>query len=207
MTESNRRLIVSAVVGVVVAAAAGLRAPWQVVALSGWCSAALTFLVQVWRGVRGLDAAKTQELATVEDPGRLVSDAVLTLAAIASLIGVGFVLLKASESSELTKVSTAGLGALSVALAWTTLQTTFMLRYARMYYDLPAGGIDFNQTDEPDYPDFAYLAFTIGMTYQVSDTSIVDRRIRRVVLRHAVLSFLFATAFIAVLVNVVGGLL
>lgn len=207
MAESNRRLIVSAVVAAVIAAVVSVWAPWQVVVLSGWCFGAMTFLFQVWRGVHGLDASQTKNLATTEDPGRLVSDAVVTLGAIASLIGVGFVLLKASESSELSRVSTAGLGALSVALAWTTLQTTFMLRYARMYYDLPAGGIDFNQQDEPDYPDFAYLAFTIGMTYQVSDTSIVDRTIRRVVLRHAVLSFLFATSFIAVLVNIVGGLL
>lgn len=82
-----------------------------------------------------------------------------------------------------------------------------MLRYARMYFDTGAGGIDFNDTGEPDYHDFAYLAFTVGMTYQVSDTAITDRAVRRVVLQHALLSFLFATAFIAVLVNLVGGLL
>ena len=98
------------------------------------------------------------------------------------------------------------MGAVSVMLAWATVQTIFMLRYARMYYDAKDGGVDFGG-DKPDYGDFAYLAFTIGMTYLVSDTAITERAIRRVVLRHAVLSFVFATAFIAVLINVVGGLL
>jgi uncharacterized membrane protein len=207
MAESNRRLLISAAVGLALGPIALVAAPWQVAVLVGWCTAALTFLFLVWRGVRGLDAADTKQLATTEDPGRLVADGVLILGASASLIGVGFVLAKAGESSGWVKGATAGMGALSVALAWTTLQTIFMLRYARMYYDLPAGGIDFNDKAEPDYHDFAYLAFTVGMTYQVSDTPIIDRAVRRVVLRHALLSFLFATAFIAVLVNLVGGLL
>ena len=79
-------------------------------------------------------------------------------------------LAKAGESSGVGKGIAAALGALSVALAWTTVQTIYMLRYARLYYD-DASGIDFGR-DAPDYHDFAYLAFTVGMTYQVSDTEI-----------------------------------
>jgi uncharacterized membrane protein len=197
-------------VGVLVGAALSIGLPWQVAVLGGWCSAAVTFLAQVFGGVRGLDAAGTRAIATREDPSHFVADVALIAAAAASLVGVGFVLAKAGESSGTTRGLTAGVGALSVILAWTTVQTIFMLRYARLFYEENVGGIDFNGDPVdglPDYLDFAYLAFTVGMTYQVSDTSIRSRPIRRTVLRHALLSFVFATAFIAVLINVVGGLL
>jgi uncharacterized membrane protein len=206
MATSNRRLVLSAVVGVVLGGAMSAIAAWQIAVLLGWCAAAVGFLAFVARGVGGFDASATEEHATEEEPSVLVADATLLVAAVASLIGVGFILAKAGDSSGLTKGVSVGVGALSVMLAWTTVQTIYMLRYARMYYDGTQGGVDFGD-DQPTYGDFAYLAFTIGMTYQVSDTAITDRGIRRVVLRHALLSFLFATAFIAVLVNVVGGLL
>ena len=67
--------------------------------------------------------------------------------------------------------------------------------------------MDFNQDEDPTYRDFAYLAFTIGMTYQVSDTNLTDGRIRATALRHALLSFVFGTAIIATMINVVAGLL
>ena len=205
MAASNRRLVVSALVGVVVGAIASFVAPWQVAVLLGWCAAAVGFLAEVYVTVSRLDASATKDIALREDPGRLLADGVLLLAAIASLIGVGFVLAKAGESSGWTKGATAALGTLSVAMSWTTVQTLFALRYARMYYDGHEGGVDFGG-DAPDFHDFAYLAFTVGMTYQVSDTSVTDRAMRRVVLRHSLLSFVFATAFIAVLVNLVGNL-
>jgi uncharacterized membrane protein len=135
----------------------------------------------------------------------VLADATLLAAAGASLVGVGFVLVKASQYHGVTRGLTAAFGAVSVALAWLILQTIFMLRYARLYYER-GDGVDFGG-EAPDYHDFAYLAFTIGMTYQVSDTAITRRELRRTVLRHALLSFVFATAFIAVLINVVGGLL
>lgn len=206
MTPSNRRLLLSAVTGSVAGAAvAGLTA-WQVAVLVGWCVAAATFLVDVVARVAGFDAATTASHATEEEPSILLADVTLLLAAIGSLIGVAFVLAKAGDYSGSAKGLVAILGAVSVALGWTTVQTVFTLRYARLYYDGTDGGIDFGD-EKPAYGDFAYLAFTIGMTYQVSDTAITERRIRRIVLRHALLSFVFATAFIAVLVNVVGGLL
>ena len=206
MSTSNRRLLVSSVIGLAVGVAVSFLSLWQAATLTGWCAAAVAFLALVARSVGRLDAAGTEEHATAEAPSVLLADATLLAASAASLIGVGFVLAKAGELSGYAKGLTAGLGAVSVMLAWATVQTIFMLRYARMYYDAKDGGVDFGG-DKPDYGDFAYLAFTIGMTYQVSDTAITERAIRRVVLRHAVLSFVFATAFIAVLINVVGGLL
>ena len=206
MNSANVRLAASLGVGVVLGAGASAVAPWQVAVLTGWCTGATAFLAQVAREVGRCDAAHTEEIATDEDASHFLADATLLAAAAASLIGVGFVLLKAGESSKATRAGIAGIGALSVALAWLTLQTTFVLRYARLYYGDEVGGIDFGG-DKPDYHDFAYFSFTIGMTFQVSDTAVTNRVIRRTVLRHALASFVFSIAFIAVLVNVVGGLL
>ena len=206
MNSVNVRLAASSLVGIVLGAVASAFAPWQVAVLTGWSSGAIAFLAQVAREIAGCDAADTMARATREDVSHLFADATFLAAAGASLVGVGFVLVKAGESHGATRAAVAGIGALSVALAWLTLQTIFLLRYARLYYGDGVGGIDFGG-EAPDYHDFAYFAFTIGMTYQVSDTAVTDRAIRRTVLRHGLASFLFATAFIAVLVNVVGGLL
>jgi uncharacterized membrane protein len=85
------------------------------------------------------------------------------------------------------------------------VHTVFALRYGRLYYSTD-GGINFHDRSEPTYQDFAYLAFTVGMTYQVSDTEIPARVIRATVLRHALLSFLFGTTIIAMTINIVAGL-
>jgi uncharacterized membrane protein len=86
------------------------------------------------------------------------------------------------------------------------VHTVFTLRYANLYYSGKAGGIDFNQPDLPTYTDFAYLAFTIGMTFQVSDTSLRSGIIRRTALRHALLSYLFGTGILATTINLVASL-
>src|SRR6476619_5206472 len=94
----------------------------------------------------------------------------------------------------------------SVALAWTSVHTVYVLRYARLYYSSPEGGIDFHG-EAPDYVDFAYLGLTIGMTFQVSDTDLTGKRIRRVALHHALLSYLFGTGIVAIAVSSVAALL
>jgi len=98
------------------------------------------------------------------------------------------------------------LGIVSVVLAWAVVHTVYTLRYARMYYTEPVGGIDFNSDAPPRYVDFAYLAFGIGMAFQVADTNLTSSAFRSVVLRHALLSFVFATVILAVTINLVAGL-
>lgn len=98
------------------------------------------------------------------------------------------------------------LGVLSIVSAWAVVQTVFTLRYAHLYYGGTPGGIDFNEDDPPRYLDFAYLAFTIGMTFQVSDTNLEHKDIRATALRHGLLSYVFGAIIIATAINVVAGL-
>ena len=100
------------------------------------------------------------------------------------------------------------MAAATVVLSWLAVQTVFTLRYAHLYYsEGEVGGIDFHDEEAPDYGDFAYLAFTVGMTYQVSDTNVGSKRIRTIVRRHALLSYMFGVAVIATTINVAAGLL
>ena len=183
------------------AAGAGRTAP-----LIGWDILALVFCGWVWSAVWRFDAESTASHATREEPNRELASLVLLGAAIASLIAVGAVLFRAGSANGDLKYMEAGLAFASVFVSWTLVHTVFTLRYARLYYSGEPGGIDFNQADPPEYSDFAYLAFTIGMTFQVSDTDIKSGRIRRTALRHALMSFPLVAVIIATSINLVSGL-
>jgi uncharacterized membrane protein len=158
--------------------------------------------------VARLDAPATRDLATREDPSTHLADSVTILAGTACLVAVGLTLVKAANSSGAMKAVLIAIGVLSVALSWASVHTVFMLKYARLFYGgTEHGGINFNQKDPPDYLDFAYVAFTIGLTFQVSDTDLGDRGIRRTALRQAVLAFLFGAVIVGLTINVVASLL
>lgn len=206
-TSSATRVAVSALVGVLVGAAVAVWQPWQGSILAGWSAAALSLLSYVWVSVGRLDPDETRRLARHVDDSRAAADITLLSASVVCLVGVGLDLVKAAGEHGADKAALVALGVLSVLLAWAAVHTVYVLHYARLYYGDPEGGIDFQGGGDPDYGDFAYLAFTVGMTYQVSDTDLKAKAIRRAVLRHALLSYLFGTVIVAITINVVAGLL
>ena len=119
---------------------------------------------------------ETKENALREDPSLHLSELLVLTAGVAVLAAVGLLLDRAGNATGGTKAYLIALGVVSVALSWALVHVTFTLRYARAYYGQPEGGIDFNEDDPPNYLDFAYLAVTIGMTFQVSDTNLTRRR-------------------------------
>jgi len=199
------------VVGVVAAVVIGVTAGVKYAPPAGWLVTAIIYLAWTWALIRHMTAAQTREHACrrhEEDATRGWSHAIMLLASIASLAGVGYLLL--AETSKSGDVIAAAVGALSVVASWFSVHTVFMLRYARLFYSGEEDGIDFNQghdpKSQPTYRDFAYLAFTIGMTYQVSDTNIKARNIRATALGHAMLSFFLGAIILAVTINLVVGL-
>ena len=180
---------------------------WQAATLIGWDISALFFITWIWWAVGNLDAEECRTHASREDPSFRLTELVVLTAGIALLAAVGLALIRAGKAAGAAKAYLIGLGVLSVALTWGLVHTLFTLRYARSYYARPVGGIDFNEDDPPTYLDFAYLALTIGMTFQVSDTNLVNKRIRRIALPHAVLSYVFGAVIIALVINVVSSLL
>jgi uncharacterized membrane protein len=166
----------------------------------------LVFLISVWLRIGRADASSTARMARSEDASRTAAEAVLVAAGAASLVAVGFVLAQAGRAQAPDRGLLTALAVSSVALAWFAVHTVYILRYARLYHSDPVGGIDFNG-EPPNYADFAYLALTIGMTFQVSDTSLTAKRIRRAALHHALLSYVYGAVIIAITVSSVAALL
>lgn len=199
------RVVTMLAAGTIAGIVTGALGWWQFAATVGWAVAALVYTGTVWGATLRFDAAQTKEHASREDPERGVGDTLVVILSVASLVSVGFVLVAASDAAGASRVAIAGLAVLSVALSWIMLHTLFALRYARIYY-LTGSGVEFNQKDDPRYTDFAYLSFTLGMTYQVSDTSITSHAIRTTALGHALLSFLFGAVILATTINLIAGL-
>ncbi|MGH2635684.1 MAG: DUF1345 domain-containing protein [Actinomycetota bacterium] len=202
--SAGTRVGVSFVVGIVVLVVAALVGPWQVAVLAAWAATVAVYVAWVWLSVWPLDAEATRRAAMREDSSRAVADLVIVLASVVNLVGVGFALVEAAGRTRLAAGTISAFVVLSVSLSWAAVHTLFALRYAHLYYG-GGGGIEFGD-EPPDYADFAYLAFTLGMTYQVSDTPLTAKTLRRTALRHTLLSYLFGVVIAATVINVVAGL-
>ena len=198
------RILVATVLGVAVALTVGNTVGWRY-ALAGWVAGAAVYVAWTRLILGGMDAEQTFRYATREDPTRWVADVVIVSASIASLGGVGYVVVAGSGSGP-ESLKSAILGILSVAASWFAVHTLFTVHYARLYYSDEPGGINFHDPEPPCFRDFAYVAYTVGMTYQVSDTEIGLRAIRATVLRHAMLSYLLGAVVLAVTINLIAGL-
>jgi uncharacterized membrane protein len=198
------RIFIAVLLGIAAAVAVGNMAGWRF-ALVGWVVTAGVYAVWTLLIIVGMDADRTSEYVTREDPTRWVADAVIVSASVASLGGVGYVVAAASRSGA-EALEAALLGILTVAASWFAVHTLFTVHYARLYYSDEPGGINFHDPERPRFRDFAYVAFTVGMTFQVSDTEIGLSSIRATVLRHALLSYLLGAVVLAVTVNLIAGL-
>jgi len=200
------RLIVALVAGVVVALALGFTTGVRYAPAAGWIAAACVYLGWTWKVVLPMDADETRRHVGPEDPPRgWVTDGIVLAASMASMVGVGH-LLAAGSKSGVEKQIAAAVGVVSIVAAWCVVHTVFSTRYADVYYSHGARGINFNGKEKPRFADFFYLAFTVGMTYQVSDTSLETGQLRRLVLCQALLSYLFGAIILAVTINLVVGL-
>jgi uncharacterized membrane protein len=205
---AGRRLLVSLAVGVVVVVIALVAGTgWGVALTAGWGAAALVTASLIWLSIQSMDGAQTAAHAQAEDYTAALSDGFVLGASVASLVAIGAALIEARHKSGVDKGLLILLAVSVVAISWLAVHLVFTLRYGDVYYGDPVGGIEFNQDERPSYRDFTYFALTIGMTYQVSDTSLTDRAMRHLVTRHALLSYLFGAVIVALAINSVASLL
>ena len=175
-------------------------------ALVGWNIAGIVLLGFSAVTISQTDAVGTQRRAGAEDPGR---NMVYALVVIASLVSVLAALALARRVKFLPPDEAhvlALLSIVSVGIAWLVTHTAFTLRYAHLYYREDregVGGLEFPGGAHPNYFDFAYVAFTIGMCFQTSDVCVSSSQIRRAVLLHAVVSFAYNTLILALVLNLV----
>jgi uncharacterized membrane protein len=172
------------------------------VPIAGWIVAVTVMLAGVWRRAWPQDHAGTKRLAERESLTRTTDTEVL-LAACASLGAVLLALIRSHGRQDAWATVAVVFSVVTIALSWCLVNTVFALKYARLYYLDEQGGIDFRQRDPPAYSDFAYLAFTVGMSFAVSETEPASTAIRKVALGHALLAYTFGTVILAVAVNLV----
>jgi uncharacterized membrane protein len=195
-------------VGVVAAVVMGVVGGWKFAALVGWDGMAAVFVTWIWLLIWPRGPSDTARHAVREDPARPIADLLLVGASVASLVGVGFVIAAGGNSKGLEKAALVAFAVVTVFLSWAVVHTTYTLRYARLFYGAKSGGLNFHQDadGQPQYSDFAYLSFTIGMTFQVSDTEVNSAVMRATILRQALLAYLFGVVIIAIIINLVAGL-
>jgi uncharacterized membrane protein len=204
-----RRALTVLTVGLVIAVVLLPFMTWGLALAGGWNAAALAYLLTTWPIIIRADSSRAAQLAAREDQSEGSARTLLVAAGVASLLGAGYALHLAERENGAPRVLLIGAAVLTVMLSWTLINTVYTLRYADQHFRSTPGGIAFGTEDgqqHPGYRDFAYVAFTIGMTYQVSDTTLRDPQIRRTVLAHAVLSYVFGVVIVAGSVNLVSGL-
>jgi uncharacterized membrane protein len=187
---------------------------WSAV-IAGWNAFALVILAFDWLTILTTPQRQIRERAQQEDLSRLVIFVFVVVAACAALFAVGFLIRAHKDQPGGHFAAHLLLTLLTVISSWALLHTVYSLRYAHAFYgdsDDPgvqkrAGGLIFPGDRPPNYFDFAYFSFVVGMTCQVSDVQITSPRMRRITLVHGILSFGFNTLILALLINTVSGLL
>jgi len=204
-----RRAITVLIAGLIVAVVLLPFIMWELALVGGWNATALTFLMTTWSIIIRADSSRAPQLAAREDQTEGSPRVLLVGASVASLLGAGYALHLAGQKSGAPRMLLIGAAVLTVVLSWAVINTVYTLRYADQHFRSRPGGIAFGTEDgqqHPGYRDFAYVAFTIGMCYQVSDTTLRDPQIRRTVLTHAILSYVFGVVIVAGSVNLISGL-
>jgi len=161
------------------------------------------FVVTGWIVLWPIDADRTRDTVQREDFRPVAMELVIVAAALAGLVGIVVLLLLSGSGSG---PAAAAIAAGGVFMVWAALHLMYATRYAHLYYGAAAGGIDFNSDDPPAYRDFLYFSYNLGMTYQVSDTSVSNAAIRAIALRHCLLSYVFGTVILAAMINLVLGI-
>ena len=202
------RLALTLLIGAVAFAAPQ---PWLMLhtrLLIGWNAGTFTYLVLGWLAVARADATMTRVRAQIYDQTNYVIFLLVIVASTASVVAIGFLVGAARQLPFPERAAHLTLSILALLLSWLLIHTLFAFHYARCFYwrDHPSKehvrGLRFPGETEPDYLDFVYYSFVVGMTAQVSDVGITDRTIRRTATAHGIVSFVYNTALVALMVNI-----
>lgn len=181
---------------------------WSVALIMAWDAFAISSLVLAWLGMFFTDAKTRVREAHLQDSSRAAICGCVVAAAMAGLLGV-WALLGSADMAGIGATRSLILAALTVLLSWFLVHTMLALHYTHVFYcscesagsEARGVGLLFPEEPDPDFLDFAYFSFVVGMTFQVADVKVTSRRMRRMVLLHALLSFVFNTVILAFSVN------
>lgn len=210
------RFLISLLLGVVVFGLVKREGEWRLASLYGWICFAGVLLAFSWLTILLRHPKQTGLVAKEQDASAVLVFLLAVCAAFFSLFAIIYVLHGQSLENKLGLHLHVVLSLLCIVLSWLLIHSVFTIRYAHLYYDFrhrekgitaQAGGLQFPGNEQPDFLDFAYFSFIVAMTFQTADVSITGRRIRRLALVHGLLSFVYNTTIIALVINIVSGLI
>jgi len=205
--DSHHRVFISALVAGIVLTAISPDIPFAARLALTWTAFAGSLLLLAWGVILSGDPAAVRRSAVLQDAGRSLVFALVLLASCGSLWIVWTLIALARVQSGGAHALTLTLAPVSVVFSWSLVHTLFALRYAHIYYGAGQihgthhGGLEFPGDHLPDFMDFAYYSFVVGMTAQVSDVQVTSRRLRRITLVHGIISFGFNTVILALIIN------
>ncbi|QNK64884.1 DUF1345 domain-containing protein [Pedobacter sp. PAMC26386] len=227
--DAHHKLYFSLVVALVVFAGCYGRMSASVQFILVWIGYALTQLGLSWATILCVHPLEMKKISKVQDNNRTFIFMFVLIAALMSLFVVVILLKSTQQLTGTALTQHILLSVAAVMCAWALVHTIFVFRYAHLYYETkgksavkPANGLaeakedadvkykeglEFPEEKTPDYLDFTYFSFVIGMTFQVSDVEISSRRIRRLALMHSLVSFAFNTVIVALSINIISGLM
>jgi len=213
--EAHHRVTVALAIGGITFALTLPSFGWQLSLIISWDAFALCSLVLAWAGIFFADAKTSVEEAKLQDSSRTAICCSVVMAAVAGLFGAAGLLSTAKGLRGSEAAWHVGLAILTVVSSWLLVHTVMSLHYAHLCYQMagksrektPSLGLDFPEETQPDFLDFAYFSFVIGMTCQTSDVKITSRRIRRIALMHGLLAFGFNAVIVALSLNLASSLL
>jgi uncharacterized membrane protein len=177
----------------------------------GWDTFSLCMIVMSWITFFITNSNQIREQSKVQDPKRSIVFIIILISTFASILAVILLIVTKKEGNNGASLRLP-VAVLGMLFSWFLIHTVFALRYAHIYYghhkikpDTPAGGLDFPGDEQPEYLDFAYYSFVLGMTFQVSDVQITSKRLRNLALLHSLISFGFNTIMIALTINLIAG--
>jgi uncharacterized membrane protein len=211
--DAHYRLLISLLISAIVFFSIQDKFSLPAVILFTWISFASTIIIMDWIIILSSHPREVRKIAKLQDSSRTFLFLFVIAASLASFGAIVF-LLKSSKGHGATVNEHILLAITAVIISWWLLHAIFTLRYAHLYYDTDkddgtpraAGGLDFPGDEEPDYMDFVYFSFVLGMTFQVSDVEISSKEIRRLAWMHGMLSFAYNTAILALSINVISGM-
>jgi uncharacterized membrane protein len=214
--DAHHRMLISLIVSAVTLFFSWGRFGAPAVILFTWIAFALMIIIMDWIIILSSHPMEVRKIARIEDSSRTLIFLFVIVASLVSMLAIFFLLKSSKELSPEAVTGHVLLGMASVIISWWLVHTIFTLRYAHMFYATdpdddqkkkPIGGLEFpGDEKEPDYLDFVYFSFVVGMTFQVSDVEISSRQIRRLAWIHGLIAFAFNTAIVALSINVISGL-
>ncbi|MET1053913.1 MAG: DUF1345 domain-containing protein [Pedobacter sp.] len=216
--DAHHKLLISLVSALIIFFTVHTKVSFNTSLVITWITFSVVMLGLYWSTILTTHPLEMKKIAKVQDSNRTLIFMFVLAAALASLFVVILLLSSTKQLSGMELSMHVFLSIAAVVCSWALVHTIFVFRYAHLYYENAPGlkdaeaskyteGLEFPEEKEPDYLDFTYFSFVIGMTFQVSDVEISSKRIRRLALMHSLVSFAFNTVIVALSINIISSLI